>query len=136
VDYFDYSQELTEDLDIESFLEESQEQQKQRLNQELERISEQLEKRESIHQETLNELESKLDWYIERFETLRKRSFGNEEEKQRLKQQIKEFYREIRQEKQQRWRDRQELEKERRQLLRDLEEINEFDEDSSWLDLL
>lgn len=136
MDYFDYSQELTEDLDIESFLEESQEQQKQRLNQELERISEQLEKRESIHQETLNELESKLDWYIERFETLRKRSFGNEEEKQRLKQQIKEFYREIRQEKQQRWRDRQELEKERRQLLRDLEEINEFDEDSSWLDLL
>jgi len=124
VDYFDYSQELTEDFDIESFLEESHQQQKQRLNQELEKIDEQLERRELIHQEVLNELESKLDWYTEQLDDLRKRSFGKKERKQRLKQQIQWFYQEIRKEKQQRWRDRQELEKQRRDLLRELNEID------------
>ena len=124
MDYFDYSQELTEDFDIESFLEESQRQEKRRLNQELERIREQLENRESIHWETLDELESKLDWYTDRLETLRKRSFGKGEEKQRLKQQIKEFYRKIREEKRQHWHDRQKLEKERRELLRELDEVD------------
>ena len=124
MDYFDYSQELTEDFDIESFLEESQQQEKRRLNQELERIREQLENRESIHWETLDELESKLDWYTDRLETLRKRSFGKGEEKQRLKQQIKEFYRKIREEKRQHWHDRQKLEKERRELLRELDEVD------------
>ena len=124
MDYFDYSQELTEDFDIESFLEESHQQQKQRLNQELEKIDEQLERRELIHQEVLNELESKLDWYTEQLDDLRKRSFGKKERKQRLKQQIQWFYQEIRKEKQQRWRDRQELEKQRRDLLRELNEID------------
>jgi chromosome segregation ATPase len=123
VDYFDYSQEFeTSGFDIESFLEETQRQEKQRLEQELERVEDQLEQRETIHNESVTELESKLDWYIGRLKDLEKRSFGKKEQKQHLKQRINELYREIRKEKQQSWRDQQELEKERRELLKMLEE--------------
>ncbi len=75
MEYFDYSEDFLEsgealDFDIESFLEESQELEQQRLEEELERIDQQLEQREEIYNETTRELESKLDWYVDRLQDL------------------------------------------------------------------
>jgi len=121
VRYFDYEQiddgESSfplEGFDVDEFLEESQHQEEERLEREVEQIFEQLEERDRIHEEALTELESKLEWYIDRLEELYFR--GLQEGKEDLKERIKEFYREIRLEKREWWRDRQKLEKERRQL--------------------
>jgi trichohyalin len=133
MDYFDYSEDFLEsgeafDLDIKSFLEESQELEQQRLEEELERIDQQLHQREEIYNEATRELESKLEWYIERLQDINKRCFSsNKEEKEHLKKKIEAFYSELRQERKNAWRDKQELEKERRELLRDLEEIDAQD---------
>lgn len=133
MDYFDYN-EFTEggidefqpdDFDIEEFLEQSQEQHQKRLEQELERIEEQLEEREEVHREAIDELETKLDWYIERLETLYKRESGTTEEHNHLKQKIEEFYHEIQRENKQIWNDKQSLERERRELLLELDEIED-----------
>lgn len=130
--YFDYKQVDNgessfplEDFDVDEFLEETQSQEEKRLEQEIEQIFQQLEERDRIHEEALTELQSKLDWYIERLEELYFR--GLEQGKQDLKERIKEFYREIRLEKKERWRDRQKLEKERRQLEKEISELDDID---------
>ncbi|MFB6199856.1 MAG: hypothetical protein ABEJ83_03180 [Candidatus Nanohaloarchaea archaeon] len=121
-DYFDYDE--FQNFDVERFLEESQEQERQRLESELERIKDQLEEREIIHREVIEELNSKKDWYVDQLETLYQRSQGKiSGERDRLRNRINEIYREFREEKRSRWRDRQELEKERRELIRRLEEL-------------
>jgi len=129
VDYFDYNR-----FDIEEFLRQSQEREKHRLEKELERIERQLEQRDRLYEETLDELESKLDWYIDRLELLYKRSPGETEEKQELKQEIKRLYREIRQEKRHRWRDKVDLEMELREVKKGLEGIE--NESSLWEQLM
>ena len=113
------------DFDIEEFLEKSQRSEKQRLEKELERISEQLENREEIHQEALNELESKLDWYKDRLEKLYKQGRGRKRERGELKNQIQRFYQSIREEKQRCWKDRQRLEERRSEKLRELAELED-----------
>ena len=113
------------DFDIEEFLEESQRSEKQRLEKELERISEQLENREEIHQEALDELESKLDWYKDRLEKLYKQGRGRKGERGELKNQIQKFYQSIREEKQRCWKDRQRLEERRSEKLRELAELED-----------
>lgn len=67
MDYFDYSSDLD---DVEEFLERSQKNEGRRLEEELERIDNQLEERDRIHQEVLDELESKPDWYLDRLKTV------------------------------------------------------------------
>jgi DNA repair exonuclease SbcCD ATPase subunit len=116
VDYLD------NDLDIEDFLEETQQNQKHRLEDELEKIREQLDQRDQLHKEILEELESKLDWYLERLENEYSR-VGSPDVDQ-LKAEVKRFYTQIRNEKQQHWRDKQELEKERRQILQEIDELS------------
>jgi len=132
VEYFDYSQISNPETDllefsIEEFLEESQKQEEERLEKELEQISEQLERRDELHDEALDELESKLDWYIERLEELYQRFSGDLSQKEDLKNRIEEFYREIRLENREWWRDRQQLEKERRTLHQEISEIDDLD---------
>lgn len=46
-------------FEIDEFLEQSQEEQRQRLETELERIENQLEQRDKVHEEIIDELESK-----------------------------------------------------------------------------
>jgi trichohyalin len=121
VDY--YSQ--FSDLDIAEFLEQSQQQEKQRLEKELSQIEHQLTERDRLHEELIEEIESKLDWYLERLDTLYKQNRGRNGERDDLKKKIDEFYREIREQKQQHWQDRQKLEKERRDIIRELEELDE-----------
>jgi len=116
---------LRDDWDLDQFLEENQEQQRQRLETELERIQDQLNRRDEINEEVLDELGSKLDWYLQRLEDeYRTRGKSNVDE---LKSEVKRFYALIRDEKQQHWNDKQRLERERRQLLRDLKEVEVFD---------
>lgn len=116
---------LGDDWDFDSFLEENQENQRQRLEAELERIQNQLDRRDEINEEVLDELGSKLDWYLERLEDeYRTHGSSNVDE---LKSEIKRFYSLIRDEKQQHWNDKQRLERERRELLRELNELADFD---------
>ena len=116
---------------VEEFLREEQQNEEEKLEQELERLESLLEERREIHSETVEELESKLDWYVERLEDLY-HGFGGVEEgkKERLKSKIDGFYSELRSEKRQQWRDRIELEMEVREVEQALEELS--DEDDLW----
>jgi chaperonin cofactor prefoldin len=132
MEYRDYWEDLDlQDFDVEDFLREEQQSEQERLEQELERIEDLLSEREEIHSESVSELESKLDWYVERLENLY-RGFGGgqREEKESLKTKIEEFYSELRREKRNQWRDKIELEMELREVERALEEVE--DEDSLW----
>lgn len=126
MDYFDYND--FSDFDVEAFLEESQEREKQRLESELEEIERQLEERDQLHGEIVEELESKLDWYLERLERMYKQMRGSSGERERLKGKISSFYTRIQEEKQQHWQDKQELEHEKRQLLQSIDELEELDD--------
>jgi len=127
VEYFDYgaAQAFDTGFNVEEFLEESQKHEQELLEKELERIDELLEEREMIHEDAVSELESKLDWYIERIEDLYRTPGQSEHKKEELKEQIKEFYQSLREVKVRKWRDKQELEKERRQMLREFEELED-----------
>ena len=132
MEYFDYdtaprfeNHDWVQSFDVEQFLEQSQEREQQRLGNELARIEEQLEERDSIHEATISELESKLDWYLHQLEIMYQRNAGKTGRRDEVKSRIKEFYGEIRDEKRSHWADRQELEKERRTLLRLLEEVED-----------
>ena len=114
-----------DELDIESFLEESQERSRELLKTELERIKRELEERDKIHDENMNELDSKLDWYLDRLKTAYNTVHGAGEDIDELKEKIETLYKDIRHEKRNRWRDRQELERERRGLLKDIEELED-----------
>jgi hypothetical protein len=124
VDYFDYDE--FADIDIEHLLEQSREIEEQLLENHLLRIDEQLEKRERLHEDILDELESKKGWYIERLETLYKQSRAREKREQ-LKSKIEDLYQEIRDEKRQNWLDQRDLEQERRDILRELEDLTTDD---------
>ena len=132
MDYFDYSESHEDffdqgagswELDVEEFLEQSQQQERQKLQQELQRIGRQLDRREGLHEETVSELESKVEWYSDRLEQLRNQFSGKHGEREKLKDRIQAFYTELRREKRNNWRDRQELEQERREILRELTDV-------------
>lgn len=121
VDLFDYKT----SFDVEEFLEQSQKREEERLEEELERVNKQLESRQQLHEEAIDELTSKRDWYIDRLETLYQRGTGKQGKRTALKTRIEELYAEIRSEKRSHWRDRQELEQERREILHSLAELND-----------
>ena len=120
MDGFDYDQ----GFDVEEFLDESQELEEARLEDALEEVNKQLERRKELHEETVCELESKLEWYIDRLERLYKQSRGRGGRRERLKSKIEGFYEDIREENLRNWRDRQELERQRRELLQSLDEVS------------
>lgn len=114
------------DFDVEEMLERSEEAAEQRLEDELERVKNQLEERESVHQDIVDELEGKLEWYQDRLESLYTIGTGKRDgTRERLKYRIERFYALIRDEKREFWRDRQDLERERREVMRELEELDE-----------
>lgn len=136
MEYRDYWEDLDIDpssqgFSVEDFLREEQRSEQERLEQELERIEELLEERREIHLDTVEELESKLDWYVERLEDLYHGFGGVQEDKKReLKGKIEEFYSELRRERRDQWRDRIELEMELREVEQSLEEVR--DEEDLW----
>lgn len=123
MEYFEYDTTDTDELDVERFLTESHERQEQQLQEQLARIEEQLSERTEIFETHRSELESKLEWYVERLET----AYRQRRDPEDLKQRIEEFYRLLRQERVKHWRDRQELEQERRELLRELDQLSDAD---------
>jgi len=109
--------------DVTEILEASEEARVERLNEELERIEEQLEHRNEIHEEIVDELEWKIDRYTDRLEKMCSLGTGRKDGKrERVKDQILEFYDMLRQEKRKHWQDKQQLEQERREILHELEE--------------
>ena len=118
-------------FDVEEFLKSEQRSEEERLEQELQRLESLLEERREIHSETVEELESRVDWYLEKLEKAsRGLGAGDTREKERLKSKIDEFYSEIRGEKRQQWKDRIELEMEIQEVEKALEEVR--DEDELW----
>ena len=136
MEYRDYWEDIDlQEFDVEDFLREEQQSEQERLEQELERIEDLLSEREEIHSESVEELESKLDWYVEQLENLcHGLGGGQKEEKKRLKTKIEEFYSELRREKRNQWRDKIELEMELREVEHSLEEIEDEDSLSKFLE--
>lgn len=134
MEYREYWEDLdisSQSFSVEEFLREEQQSEKERLEQELERLESLLEERREIHSKTVDELESKINWYLEKLEgASRGIGSGNVEEQERLKTKIDEFYSEIRSEKRQQWRDRIELEMEVKEVEQALKEVR--DEDDLW----
>lgn len=127
-EYFEYNEfDQTQNWSVEGLVEDSLEAEKSRLEDSLERIRELLEEREEVRETHLDKLSSKLDWYIQRLETLRRRPGSQPRREADLKEHIEKFYDEIRKERRVSWRDRQELEAERRELLQELGEAEDTD---------
>jgi len=121
------------DMDIDKLLEKSRTSEEERLEQELKRIKQQLEGRDDVHNEIVDELEWKIEWYMDRLESLYKTYRGRTDGKRdQLKERIEAFYAALRRERREHWQDRQELEQERREVLRELHEVT----DESLSDLL
>ncbi|ERH00197.1 MAG: hypothetical protein J07HQX50_01357 [Haloquadratum sp. J07HQX50] len=80
VEYFESVEALEPeyDWDVEELLERSQERERFRLEAELQQVEVLLREREDIHEESVEELESKLEWYVERLELEYKRSKNRE----------------------------------------------------------
>lgn len=110
-------------VDVAALLEQAQTQQATWLRRELDRIHDQLEQRDVLHADLVDELEWKLDWYTDRLEELYSRGTGRRDgTRERLQNRIEQFYQELREERRQHWQDRQRLEEERREILRELDE--------------
>jgi len=136
MEYRDYWEDIDlQEFNVEDFLREEQQSEQERLEQELERIEDLLSEREEIHSESVEELESKLDWYVEQLEDLyHGLGGGQKEKKKRLKTKIEEFYSELRREKRNQWRDKIELEMELREVEHSLEEVEDEDSLSRFLE--
>lgn len=114
------------DIDIDELLEESKTSERERLARELEEVEKQLDSRDDIHEEIVDELEWKVDWYTDRLESLYKTGRGlKDDERERLQNRIEAFYVYLREEHRGHWRDRQELEQERREIVRELAELED-----------
>jgi Uma2 family endonuclease len=78
VEYFDYSDVTWEEFDVDRFLEASQQQERELLENELQQVRELLEERKQLHEDVIGELESKLEWYLERLEKKYRRRGSSE----------------------------------------------------------
>ena len=130
MEYFDYgpwnqNRDSNTGFDIQQFLDQSRQSEEDRLKRELEAIEQQLSRREMLQEQALDGLRSKLDWYLERLERVYQRPGSQKDKQERLKQEIREFYQQIRLEKRSAWRDIQELETERRRLHGELSELED-----------
>lgn len=136
VTYFEYDvepkwepHESSGELAISELLEQAAVEEQERLERALARIDAQLDAREELFEESVAELEGKLEWYLDRLETLYQRNRGSVDERGRLKARIREFYAELRDTKRERWRDTQSLQESRRDLQHEIEELSGED----WL---
>jgi len=116
-----------QEVDLEELLEQSNEQERQRLDAELERIEQELSKRDTLRDQAIDDLESKVEWYGDRLAMLYKRSMGKHGERERVKGRLESLYRALRDERRTHWRDRQELLATRRDIQRELDALDEFD---------
>lgn len=122
-----------QDYDTGELIETSQQNHGQRLEEELDRIKEQLEQRDEVHDEITDDLEWKLDRYKDRLEKMHTHARGKADgERERVKDRINELSALLREERRKHWQDKQTLQRERRELLRTLDEAT----DQDWLDAI
>lgn len=141
MEYFDYPEEVDDGSasgpswgEVKQLLERSDDQRKQRLQQELERIEDQIGRREELYKEAIDQVRSQIDRYTGVLETLYSRPFsGGRAERDKVTEKLSELYTDLQREKRQHWQDRQSLEQERRDILRELDEVVDS---RSVLDLL
>lgn len=111
---------------VERFLQQSQRNEADRLERELDRIAAQLDRRDDLHDDIVDELEWDLERYTDELERLQKTNTGTTDgTRERLKDRIAAVKEALREERRQHWRDRQDLERERRAVLRDLAEVTD-----------
>lgn len=114
--------------DINAFLETSEQQQKERLAQELRLIGRQLEQRNSIHEKTVEEIEQQIDRCAKKLRQIYQGPFGgNREASKAVEEELAGLYAELREVYRQHWNDRQALEQEMRDIIR---RLNELDDES------
>lgn len=114
------------DVNVDELLEQARSSKRERLEQELDRIKEQLDGRDTIHEDIVDELEFKVEVYLDNLRSLYKTSWGKPDEKRlRLKNRIEKFQTLLRRELREHWQDIQKLEQERRDVLRELKELDE-----------
>jgi hypothetical protein len=117
---------------INRFLERTQHEHRERLGDELDRIADQLDERDEIHEEIVDELEWTIERYTDQLKHLYNTGTGKQDgEREWLKDRLTTVQEKLRTEHREHWRDRQELERERRNILRELAELD--DEDLSEL---
>lgn len=121
---FDYDPGLTA-VDIRALLEQSWENERQRLETELQELDSQVAKRDDVHDRIVEDLENKLDWYVERLDRLYHRSLGKHGGRDKLKGRIESLYEALRTERRAHWRDRQDLLVDRRRLRRELAALDD-----------
>lgn len=95
------------------------------LANDLARINEQLDQRDRLHTDLLDDLQWKRDRYREQLQTLYRHGRGKTDgTRDRVKSRIADLEQAIRRERREHWQDRQQLEWERRDVLRDLAALN------------
>lgn len=131
-DYFDYvldgapTVDTTDWENVADLLEQTQAAHTERLEQELAQIKGQLADRDRIHRDVIENLEWRIERYSDRLEHLYTIGKGRTDgTRERVKDRIVSFYRDLRDERRAHWRDRQKLEQERRDVVRELDEVTD-----------
>lgn len=114
------------DESVARFLEQSHSDQQDQMEAELEQIDGQLDQRDEIHTDIVEDLEWKVERYTARLERLYQQRRGKlDGKRERLQDQIERFEKRLSDEAREHWRDRQKLEQERRDILRELAELDD-----------
>lgn len=120
---------------VADMLSESTEQERERLQRELERVYNQIEQRREMHEEAISKIESRIKDHVRELDQHLNRPFaGNAERREELNEKIQDLYDDLASARTRFWNDVKELEREKRYLLRDLDEVEDADDD--WLELL
>lgn len=113
-----------EDVDLEGLLTESHEQERKRIEAELDQIESQLQDRKGIHEETVANLEEALRDEKDRLQRLQ-RPFVPEDQVASQQHRIKDLEQQLQDVHRARWRDCEQLEQERRRLQQELAELRD-----------
>ena len=112
--------------EIKAFLEQSEEQQKERLAKQLILIGRQLEERKEIREKTTEDIQRQIERCTSTLRQIYQGPFGgNSEERETVTDELADLYAELREVYRQYWDDRQTLEKERREIIQQMEELDD-----------
>lgn len=114
--------------EVQAFLQDSVDEQQQRLEMELERIYEQLDSRREVHEEAVDRIESKISEYVKELNKELNRPFaGREEHRRELREKIGSLYDDLSAARTRFWNDVQRLEREKREVLLQIDEVEDED---------
>jgi len=112
--------------DIKELLETSEQRQKERLAQEVLLIGRQLERRDEIHETSVDSIVRQIEQCVEELQQIYRGPFGGDENaSNEVEERLAELYAELREVYRQRWIDRQGLEGELREIIHRLNEVDD-----------